>query len=55
MVLNLRLISINTQMPQLVNEVGWLRGAVRFVECCVAIDPLARHSAEALLQHDFLY
>ena len=43
------------QVPQLVKEVGWLKGAVRFIECCVAVDPLTRHSAEALLQHDFLY
>ena len=43
------------QIPSLVHEVGWLKGAVRFIECCVAVDPFARHSAEALLQHDFLY
>ena len=42
-------------MPRLVREIGWLKGAVRFVESCVAVDPLARYSAEALLQHDFLY
>ena len=42
-------------MPSLVREVGWLKGAVRFIECCVAIDPYGRCSAEALLQHDFLY
>ena len=43
------------QMPILAQEVGWLKGAVRFIECCVAVDPFARYSAEALLQHDFLY
>ena len=49
------LIFITAQIPKLVREVGWLKGAVRFIECCVAVDPFSRHSADALLQHDFLY